>query len=270
MYTCALQSPNPFDTRGYCMEHHVYPFMEHCEMSNQNDVKSALGFTLIELLVVISIISLLISILLPALGSARASSRSIQCGSNLRGVGMAVSMYSQDNRQEYPTNQVKPDGVNTLAWQEYIGGTYLNIDRRWPNWAADYRPPTVFGCPASDLLMNNGNKGDYSGVYYLFNDWNKKPYRQEQILNPSQTLLIVEGFNQRAVAYWGGTNINGELMMLHGRHKQGLANNDPNNTVNSLFCDGHVQTNETGFLSPPLASKAGIYGKSPWKPKTSS
>lgn len=224
------------------------------------------GFTLIELLVVISIISILISILLPALGAARASGRAIQCGSNLRAVGMAISMYCEDNRQEYPTNQLKPYGGYTRAWQEYIGIQYLNITAKWPTWSTGYRPPSVFACPASDLLMNNGNKSDYSGVYYIFTDWNKKPYRQEQILNPSRTLLIVEGFNQRAVAYWGSSAVNGELMMLHGRHKQGLANNDPNNTVNSLFCDGHIQLNKTGVLSPPQASKAGIYGKSPWKP----
>ena len=54
------------------------------------------GFTLIELLVVISIISMLISILLPALAKARESSRSIQCGTNLHQMSFGQTAYEGD------------------------------------------------------------------------------------------------------------------------------------------------------------------------------
>jgi len=60
------------------------------------------GFTLIELLVVISIISLLISILLPALGSARHSARVMSSNTQLRGNTQGFMAYAQDNKQWLP------------------------------------------------------------------------------------------------------------------------------------------------------------------------
>lgn len=54
------------------------------------------GFTLIELLVVIAIIALMIGILLPALGQARASARATGNMANLRSLGQAMQMYLND------------------------------------------------------------------------------------------------------------------------------------------------------------------------------
>jgi len=60
------------------------------------------GFTLVELLVVISVISLLMAILLPALGKARASAKRVHCMSNLKQIGVAMQSYLDDNRDIFP------------------------------------------------------------------------------------------------------------------------------------------------------------------------
>ena len=60
------------------------------------------AFTLIELLVVISIIALLTAILLPVFFSVRGRARQTVCTSNLRQIGIAMSMYADEADDLYP------------------------------------------------------------------------------------------------------------------------------------------------------------------------
>jgi prepilin-type N-terminal cleavage/methylation domain-containing protein len=81
---------------------------------------SDVAFTLIELLVVISIIAILASMLLPAIGMVRASARQANCMSNQRQIGMALLNYTTD------WDGVLPFGVDTVngyPWNRVINDT---------------------------------------------------------------------------------------------------------------------------------------------------
>lgn len=92
------------------------------------------GFSLVELLVVISIISVLVGLLLPAVQSARESARGTTCGSNLRQMGIALQGYVTANNDTFACQKVDSQQRydNTVAGSWTPGGSALfwfgNVD----------------------------------------------------------------------------------------------------------------------------------------------
>jgi prepilin-type processing-associated H-X9-DG protein len=103
--------------------------------------------------VVIAIIALLIAILLPALGAARESARTLKCASNLRQIGIATSAYLVDSRDIYPPHRsgvnIGGGGDESYWWATLIHQTDLETAQDRFNAPPDVLAAAyeIFHCP---------------------------------------------------------------------------------------------------------------------------
>jgi prepilin-type N-terminal cleavage/methylation domain-containing protein/prepilin-type processing-associated H-X9-DG protein len=163
------------------MTHSYFSFSD----TDQSRSAGRRGFTLIELLVVISIISLLMSIMIPSLGQAREQAKRTVCQTHLHSLGQAITNYLTEFDNTFPVNGVIfPKGNPPVPTGTSFPGELKTSDYWKPEYGATWREMsgTQYGvananiykaylCPsdpldrvASQLVMNPSGTVDKASL----------------------------------------------------------------------------------------------------------
>ena len=100
------------------------------------------GFTLIELLVVIAIIALLMAILMPALQRVRKQARNGVCQAHLRGLGLGLHLYQNDNDGKFYMPIAGIWGANQIMWHNADGSI---MDKDNSSWNSLFGDRDIYG-----------------------------------------------------------------------------------------------------------------------------
>ena len=136
------------------------------------------AFSLVELLVVISIISLLMSIILPALGRTKSIAKQAVCQSRLRQWGLAFEAYSSVNNGFYPhidgrdRTEINPQSPEEIAdyyygWVDVLP-SFINL-KPWRDYELYNKPgtDTIFQCPSATILKGANYNYPYERIGYF-------------------------------------------------------------------------------------------------------
>jgi len=203
------------------------------------------GFTLTELLVVMAIITILASLLFPALSGARRKASQIQCLNNARQLNLALQMYAGDAGGYYPARRPR-----TNAW-------FVTL-------MPYYKDPHILKCPSDrgpdgrSFLINGFN--DHFRAVLSEADWARYQkwqwpvgMKDSDIPIPSETIVFGEkrsGSRHVHMDFAQGGAGNDVEEVDQGRHRAG--GGEQGGGANFAFADGSVRWLRYGTSVKPV------------------